>query len=115
MRELPRSKVGIGTALAAAFTIASLLGAHTSVAQTSVAPTSVAPTSVAQTSSTAATAPLVLPPLKKLSLQPVASGLVEPVDVAAPLDDGLMYVLQRAGQARVVENGRVLKIGRAHV
>lgn len=109
MRELPRSKVGIGTALAAAFTIASLLGAHTSVAQTSVAPTSVAPTSVAQTSSTAATAPLVLPPLKKLSLQPVASGLVEPVDVAAPLDDGLMYVLQRAGQARVVENGRVLK------
>jgi glucose/arabinose dehydrogenase len=58
---------------------------------------------------TTATTALALPPLKKLALQPVATGLVEPVDVAVPLDDGLMFVLQRSGTVRVFENGRAAK------
>ena len=66
--------------------VLSLVGVHSSRAQTS--------------------APA---PLKKLTLQTVATGLVEPVDVAAPLDDGLLVVAQRAGTARLVENGRPAK------
>jgi glucose/arabinose dehydrogenase len=75
--------------------VTQLLGAHTSFAQTST-------TMPTTTSATPAA-------LKNLALQTVATGLVEPVDVAAPLDDGLMFVLQRSGQARVVENGKLLK------
>jgi glucose/arabinose dehydrogenase len=71
-----------------------------------VSPVLSARTSFAQTTTTTAVA---LPPLKKLALQPVATGLVEPVDVAAPLDDGLMFVLQRSGTVRVIENGRASK------
>ena len=96
--------------LALVLTASQIIGAHNSVAQT---------TSIAPTSSTTTLAPLpiggvpptnrVVPPLKRLALQTVVTGLVEPVDVAAPLDDGLLFVLQRAGTARVVENGRLLK------
>ena len=70
--------------------------------------------SPAQTTSTIpaevpSTTKAALPPLKRLVLQSVVTGLVEPVDVAAPLDDGLLFVAQRAGTARVIDNGRLLK------
>jgi glucose/arabinose dehydrogenase len=84
------------------------LSAHTSLAQT----TTIGPTTTATTPTTPTTPPTTAPPLaplKKLAFQTVASGLVEPVDVAVPLDDGLMYVLQRSGTVRVVENGRLVK------
>ena len=84
-----RSAFGLA---ALSFAVPILLGAHTSLAQTG-------PT----------TPTLARAPLKGLALQKVASGLVEPVDVTAPLDDGLMYVLQRSGQARVIDNGKLLK------
>lgn len=48
-------------------------------------------------------------PLKGLAFETIATGLAEPVDVAAPLDDGRLFVLQRTGVARVVENGRLVK------
>lgn len=48
-------------------------------------------------------------PLRRLAFETVARGLVEPVDVVAPIDDGLLFVVERAGTVRVVENGRVLK------
>lgn len=90
-------------------TAAQIRSAHNSFAQTtSIAPaypTTLAPLAIGGLPP----ATRVLPPLKRLALQTVVTGLVEPVDVAAPLDDGLLFVLQRAGTARVVENGRLLK------
>ena len=74
-----------------AVSISTLLGARTSFAQVS-------------SSTTREPAPL-----RRVAFQTVASGLVEPVDVAAPIDNGLIYVLQRSGQARVIDNGRLLK------
>jgi glucose/arabinose dehydrogenase len=52
----------------------------------------------------------------KLALEPVASGLTDPVHVAAaPGEPGRLYVVERTGRIRVVERGRTrtfLDIGR---
>ena len=45
-----------------------------------------------------------------LRLVAVARGLREPVDVASPVDDGVLFVVERAGVVRVVENGDVLRV-----
>ncbi len=92
----PRWRKILSTSLLMA--VIQVVGVHSSLAQT----TSTAPTEVPSTTR-------VLPPLKRLALQTVVTGLVEPVEVAAPLDDGLLFVAQRAGTARVVENGKLLK------
>ncbi len=49
------------------------------------------------------------PPLKGLALQKVATGLVMPVEVVAPLPDGLLFVVERPGVVRIVEAGKVVK------
>lgn len=46
-------------------------------------------------------------PTMKLAFQTVATGLSEPLDVAAPLDDGVLFVVQRTGLVRVVDNGKL--------
>jgi glucose/arabinose dehydrogenase len=46
-------------------------------------------------------------PTMKLALQIVASGLSEPLDVAAPAHDGVLFVVQRTGLVRVVDNGKL--------
>ena len=91
--------------LALVLTASQIIGAHNSVAQT---------TSIAPTSSTTTLAPLpiggvpptnrVVPPLKRLALQTVVTGLVEPVDVAAPLDDGRLLV--KVGDLSMPRNAR---------
>jgi glucose/arabinose dehydrogenase len=89
-----------------------LISVRSSFAQTTSTAAAAAATESNPSTTAAATttAPAVPPaPPRKLALQVVATGLVEPVDVAAPLDDGLLFVLQRSGLARVIENGRPLK------
>jgi glucose/arabinose dehydrogenase len=109
-------RLGSWLVLAGGLLVSQLLSAPSSRAQTSVLSTlttSIATTLPPSTSAPLATSTTVVrppaSPLKKLALQTVASGLVEPVDVAAPLDDGLLFVLQRSGTVRVVENGRAAK------
>ena len=79
-------------------TMAPIVSVRSSEAQT----TSIVPTEVPPNLK-------VFSPLKRLALQTLATGLIQPLDVAAPLDDGLLFVLERSGTARVIENGRVLK------
>jgi glucose/arabinose dehydrogenase len=62
-----------------------------------------------------ASTPSVLPatspvaPLKGLRFETVARGLSEPVEVLAPLNDGLLFVVERTGTIKVVQNGVVAK------
>jgi glucose/arabinose dehydrogenase len=69
-------------------------------------PTPIVSPSTAQIS-TSSTAPR--PPLKGLSLQPIARGLAGPVEVAAPTNDGVVYIVERVGRIRIAQNGQLLK------
>jgi glucose/arabinose dehydrogenase len=50
----------------------------------------------------------VLAPLEGLTLTLVAEDLAEPAGLAAPPGDGRLFVLERLGRVRVIDNGEVL-------
>jgi glucose/arabinose dehydrogenase len=50
-----------------------------------------------------------LAPLKGLAFQPIARGLAGPVEVVAPMADGIVYIVERVGSIRMAQNGRLLK------
>ena len=43
-----------------------------------------------------------------LTLQPVVTGLASPVHLAAPADDGRLFIVEQPGRIRVVKNGQLL-------
>ncbi len=48
-------------------------------------------------------------PLKGLRLETVVSGLSEPVEVLAPQNDGLTFVVERTGTVRIAQGAKLLK------
>lgn len=104
-RSTQRRVIATLTFVSASFI--SALITNPSLAQTTTTtPTSTTTSAVPTTSPSTTTPPQ---PLKRLTLQKVASGLVMPVEVVAPLSDGLLFVIERPGIVRIVEAGRVLK------
>jgi glucose/arabinose dehydrogenase len=108
-RQVPSRRFAICTsALVVAMFTTQTARAQTDSTTTAAttAPTTTAPTTTAPTA-----APTTEPsgPLKGLKFEVVGKGLSEPVDVAAPLNDGLIFVVQRAGMVRTVDNGRLAK------
>jgi glucose/arabinose dehydrogenase len=49
------------------------------------------------------------PPLKGVRLAPVAANLTMPVEVLAPLNDGMLYVVERIGNVKVISGGTTRK------
>ena len=48
--------------------------------------------------------------LKGLRLEPVATGLAEPIEVVSSPDGGLLFVVERTGTVRIAQGGKLLKV-----
>ncbi len=64
---------------------------------------------VTTTPTTPTTAAAPLAPLKGVRFETVARGLSEPIEVLAPLNDGVLFVVERTGIIKVVQGGVVSK------